>query len=211
LAAVIAATNFAVVQLGRVAITDPTLWAFVALANYAVIRLLFPRSGEAGLRQKWLSHLFFAATALAVLTKGPVALALVQFALFYQAETVVTGAVQDGARVAAGAELPSQRALRVRRLHRLLDCQGDAARRPVPEPLPDDRVPDPLLLPEDRVAPLRLDDAAERERELVLRFEDNEAARERVPLDDDPEDAAERVRERFGRTAGRGKRCVTRC
>jgi len=75
LAAVIAATNFAVVQLGRVAITDPTLWAFVALANYAVIRLLFPRSGEAGLRQKWLSHLFFAATALAVLTKGPVALA----------------------------------------------------------------------------------------------------------------------------------------
>ena len=30
-----------------------------------------------------------------------VALALVQFALFYQAESVVTGAVQDGARVAA--------------------------------------------------------------------------------------------------------------
>ena len=86
LAAVIAATNFAVVQLSRVAITDPTLWAFVALANYAVIRLLFPKSGEerletpsksrvADLRQRWLSHLFFAATALAVLTKGPVALA----------------------------------------------------------------------------------------------------------------------------------------
>jgi Flp pilus assembly protein TadG len=30
-----------------------------------------------------------------------VALALVQFALYYQAESVVTGAVQDGARVAA--------------------------------------------------------------------------------------------------------------
>lgn len=30
-----------------------------------------------------------------------VALALVQFALFYEAESVVTGAVQDGARVAA--------------------------------------------------------------------------------------------------------------
>lgn len=33
-----------------------------------------------------------------------VALALVQFALFYQAESVVTGAVQDGARVAAAQD-----------------------------------------------------------------------------------------------------------
>lgn len=33
-----------------------------------------------------------------------VALALVQFALFYQAEGVVTGAVQDGARVAAAQD-----------------------------------------------------------------------------------------------------------
>jgi Flp pilus assembly protein TadG len=33
-----------------------------------------------------------------------VALVLVQFALFYQAESVVTGAVQDGARVAAAED-----------------------------------------------------------------------------------------------------------
>ncbi len=33
-----------------------------------------------------------------------VALALVQFALFYHADTVVTGAVQDGARVAAAED-----------------------------------------------------------------------------------------------------------
>ena len=36
------------------------------------------------------------------------ALGLVQFALFYHAQNVVTGAVQEGARVAAAEELPEQ-------------------------------------------------------------------------------------------------------
>lgn len=78
LAAVIAATNVAVLQLSRAAIPDPTLWAFVALANYSVIRLAIPPPGAPSpndrKKNRWLSYLFFAATALAFLTKGPVAL-----------------------------------------------------------------------------------------------------------------------------------------
>lgn len=78
LATVIATTNVAVLQLSRAAIPDPTLWAFVALANYAVIQLLIipptAPSSEPRKTNRWLSCLFFAATALALLTKGPVAL-----------------------------------------------------------------------------------------------------------------------------------------
>ncbi|HXE55679.1 MAG TPA: hypothetical protein VN541_21825, partial [Tepidisphaeraceae bacterium] len=57
---------------------DPTLWAFVALANYAFIRLHFAseqsNSRDARTSRAWSSHLFFAATALGLLTKGPIAL-----------------------------------------------------------------------------------------------------------------------------------------
>jgi len=81
LAAIIAAGNLCVVQLSRTALTDPTLWAFVALANYAFVRLAFsqPLAGDSQAPthplRAWFSHLFFAATAMAMLTKGPVALA----------------------------------------------------------------------------------------------------------------------------------------
>lgn len=79
LAALIVSGNVAVLQFARAAMPDPTLWAFVALANYAFIRLNFPPVGPGATanpsQSAWFSHLFFAATALALLTKGPVALA----------------------------------------------------------------------------------------------------------------------------------------
>ena len=78
LAAAIVASNVAVLQFSRAAMPDPTLWAFVALANYAFLRLHFtpdylPSSADE-LRLPWFSHLFFACAALALLTKGPIAL-----------------------------------------------------------------------------------------------------------------------------------------
>jgi Flp pilus assembly protein TadG len=55
-----------------------------------------PRRGEAG--QSAVE------TALAFPLLVVLALGMTQFALFYHAQTVVTGAVQDGARVAATAD-----------------------------------------------------------------------------------------------------------
>jgi Flp pilus assembly protein TadG len=57
---------------------------------------LFPRTRGRGEKGQALVE-----TAVAFPILLMVALVLVQFALFYQAEGVVTGAVQDGARIAA--------------------------------------------------------------------------------------------------------------
>lgn len=73
LAAVFAAGHLTVLHLSHSASVDTTLWAFTALANYATIRILFPLENTTP--PNWCGYLFFVATALAFLTKGPVALA----------------------------------------------------------------------------------------------------------------------------------------
>jgi len=72
LAALFAAGHLSVAQLSHVASVDPTLWAFTAVANCAFIRVAFPL--DDGALSRGCGYLFFAATALALLTKGPVAL-----------------------------------------------------------------------------------------------------------------------------------------
>jgi len=57
-----------------------------------------------GLRRRGEHGQALVETAVAFPVLLIVALALVQFALFYQAEGVVTGAVQDGARIAAAQD-----------------------------------------------------------------------------------------------------------
>jgi 4-amino-4-deoxy-L-arabinose transferase-like glycosyltransferase len=73
LAALFAAAHLAIAQTIRFATTDTTLWLFCCLANYAWIRIALPREGRSP-PARW-AYFFFAAVALALLTKGPIALA----------------------------------------------------------------------------------------------------------------------------------------
>ncbi|MGA3067881.1 MAG: glycosyltransferase family 39 protein [Tepidisphaeraceae bacterium] len=73
IAAVIAAGHLTVVQLSRAASVDTSLWAFTSLATYAFIRVAFPVEGDPP-TPGWMGYLYFVATGLGVLTKGPVGL-----------------------------------------------------------------------------------------------------------------------------------------
>lgn len=73
IAAVIAAGHLTVVQLSRAASVDTSLWAFTSIALYAFIRIALPIESEKP-APAWMGYLYFAATALGVLTKGPVGL-----------------------------------------------------------------------------------------------------------------------------------------
>jgi 4-amino-4-deoxy-L-arabinose transferase-like glycosyltransferase len=72
IAAVIAAGHLTVVQLSRAASVDTSLWAFTSIATYAFIRIGLPDENRPA--PPWMGYLFFVATALGVLVKGPVGL-----------------------------------------------------------------------------------------------------------------------------------------